>query len=359
MKMNGTDDASLDEISCFRHLPESQEEVGAPSAGELRPGYLLDGRFRVGVPLSRGGMATIYEARDLLKGNALVALKVPRLRYEADPNYFSRFQREEEIGRKLDHPFLLKVISAERKSRPYLVMEYLRGCTLANLLDAIRPLPEKDALRIAGWICEALSHMHQRGVVHRDLKPGNIMVCRDRTIRVLDFGIASSADFKKITLHGLTATLGTPEYMAPEQVTNRPSDERSDIYGLGAVLYEMLTGVVPFPNENCWVAMSDRVTGDPVAPRNLNPDLSPQAEEIVLHAMQRDPADRYQTAAEFKAELDAPSKVFISGYRHRLKAPRWRLGLRTTPVLTGSLIGFGFVFLQVLAFFVLRHFLAP
>jgi serine/threonine-protein kinase len=194
--------------------------------------------------------------------------------------------------------------------------------------------------------------------VHRDLKPGNIMVCPDRTIRIVDFGIASSAGLKKITLHGLTATMGTPEYMSPEQVKNEQCDGRSDIYCLGAVLYEMLTGVVPFQNESCWVTMSDRVTGDPIGPRQLNPEISRQAEEIVLHAMQRNPADRYQIAAEFKAELDAPSKVFVSGYCNRLQKPHWRFGLRTTPIPTGTLIGLGFISLQVLGFFVIRHFLS-
>ena len=146
--------------------------------------------------------------------------------------------------------------------------------------------------------------------------------------------------------------------MSPEQVKNEQCDARADIYCLGAVLYEMLTGVVPFQNENCWVAMNDRVTGDPIAPRQLNPKLSPQAEEIVLHAMQRDPADRYQTAAEFKAELDTPSKVFVSGYCNRLRKPHWRFGFRTTPFLAGTLAALGFISLQVLGFFALRHFLA-
>jgi serine/threonine-protein kinase len=246
----------------------------------------------------------------------------------------------------------------ERKSRPYLVTEYLRGCTLAHLLDAMKPFPEKDVLRIGSLICEALDYMHQRGVVHRDLKPGNIMVCRDRTIRVMDFGIASAADAKKITLHGLTDTMGTPEYMSPEQVKNEQTDQRSDVYCLGAVLYEMLTGMVPFQNENCWVTMNDRVTGDPIAPRELNPMISKQAEEIVLHAMQRNPGDRYQSAAEFKAELDAPSKVFVSGYCHRLQKPGWRFGYRTTPVLAGTLIALGFISLQVLMFLLLRHWMS-
>ncbi len=352
------DTQTFDDISCFRDVPEQQlGELEPTFSPELRPGYLLDGRFLIGGPLTRSGMATIYQAQDSLNHHELVVVKVPHLRYESDPNYFSRFQREEDIGRKLDHPFILRFIPVEKKSRPYLVTEYLRGCTLAHLLDAMRPLPEKDALRIGSLICEALQHMHARGVVHRDLKPGNVMVCRDRTIRVMDFGIASAADAKKITLQGLTATMGTPEYMSPEQVTNARTDERSDVYCLGAMLYEMLTGHLPFPDENCWVAMNNRVTGDPVAPRKLNSNISPQAEEIVLHAMQRDPSDRYQTAADMKRELDAPGKVFVSGYSHRLQSPHWRLSMRGTPVIAGTLIGLGFIALQVLAFLLLRHFL--
>jgi serine/threonine-protein kinase len=218
-----------------------------------------------------------------------------------------------------------------------------------------RPLPERDVLQIGSLICDALGYMHRRGVVHRDLKPGNIMICQDRTIRVMDFGIASSADSRKLTLHGLTATMGTPEYMSPEQVRNAQCDERSDIYCLGAVLYELLTGEVSFQNENCWVTMNDRVTGDPIAPRKLNPEISRQAEEIVLHAMQRDPADRYQSVTELKADLMAPEDVVITGYCNRLQKPHWRFGFRSTPILAGTLIGLGFISFQVLAFLLLRR----
>jgi serine/threonine protein kinase len=356
--MNTNGDRPLDQVTCFPDVPEYHDPVEPTFAPELRAGQVLDGRFVIGGPLSRSGMATIYQAQDALNHHELVAIKVPHLRYEADPNFFLRFQREEEIGCKLDHPFLLKFIPVEKKSRPYLVTEYLRGCTLAHLLNALRPLPEKDALRITSLICEALQHMHQRGVIHRDLKPGNIMICRDRTLRLMDFGIASSADSRKITLSGLTATMGTPEYMSPEQVKNERTDERSDIYCLGAVLYEILTGVVPFQNENCWVSMSNRVTGDPIAPRKLNPGLSPQTEEIILHAMQRDPTSRFQTVAAMKAQLDAPQSVPLTGLCDRLRAPRWRLSLRETPVIAGTLLALGFMCLQVLAFLFLRHFKA-
>jgi serine/threonine-protein kinase len=296
-------------ISCFENVPEPHDPVEPYFGPELHAGDLLDGRFAIVETVSRSGMATIYQARDQEQDNQIVAVKAPHLRLEADPGFFSRFQREEEIGRKLSHPYILKFVTVERKSRPDIVTEYLRGCTLAHLLNASRTLPEKDALKIASLVCEALQYLHWRGVVHRDLKPGNIMICRDRTIPIMDFGIASATDSKKITLSGFTTTLGTPEYMSPEQVKNERGDERSDIYCLGAVLYEMLTGVVPFQNDNCWMAMNNRVTGDPIAPRKLNPNISPQAEEIVLHAMQRNPADRFQTATAFKTELDLPGQV--------------------------------------------------
>jgi serine/threonine-protein kinase len=353
--LNPAEYRPLDDVACCSDVPDHHDPVEPTFAPELRPGHLLDGRFLICEPLSRSGMATIYQARDSLNQDALVAVKVPHLRYEADPNFFSRFQREEDIGRKLDHPFLLKFIPVEKKSRPYLVTEYLHGCTLAHLLDAMRPLPEKDALRIASLLCDALEHMHQHGVIHRDLKPGNIMICRDRTLRLMDFGIALAPDTRKITLHGLTATMGTPEYMSPEQVKNERGDERSDIYSLGAVLYELLTGVVPFQNENCWVSMNHRVTGDPIAPRKLNPKISSQAEEIILHAMQRDPNNRYSTVAAMKAELDNPKKVHVTGYCDRLQTPHWRLSFRETPVIAGTLLALGFILLQVAAFLLLRH----
>jgi serine/threonine-protein kinase len=358
-RMNMNELRPLDYVTCCKDIPEPSEPLGTAVGRELRAGYVLDGRFVIGGVVDNSGMATIYQAQDALDHHQLVAVKIPKMAYEVDPGFFSRFQREEDIGRKLNHPFLLKFIPVEgKKSRPYLVTEYLRGRTLFHLLQALRPFPEKDALKIASLLCEALQYLHDRGIVHRDLKPGNVMICSDRTIRIMDFGIASDASLRRITLPGFTSMIGTPDYMTPEQVKNERTDARTDIYCLGAILYEMLTGSVPFQNENTWVAMNDRVTGDPIAPRRLNPDLSPQAEEIVLHAMQRNPADRYASAAAMKAELDAPEKVHVTGYCHRLRPPKWRLSLRGTPVIAGLLLAIGFLSLQALLFLLLRHVLA-
>jgi len=354
MKSDGKHPA--EEIECFRDVPEHHEPVEPYFGLTARTGQTLDGRFLLGEPINNHGMATIFKAEDIQDHGEIVAVKVPHLKYEADPNFFSRFEREEEIGRQLDHPFILKFLPVAKKSRPYIVTEYLRGCTLSHFLATGRPLSERDALGIVSLVCEAVQYMHEHGVIHRDLKPGNILICRDRTIRIMDFGIASASTSRKITIGSrLASPLGTPEYMAPEQVKNDPTDERTDIYSFGVILYEMLTGVLPFQHENCWVSMSNRVTGDPVAPRKLNPSLSAQAEEIVLHAMQRNPADRYPTIKAFKAELDAPQKVFISGYCNRLQRPQWKLGMRETPFTFGILASLGFITLQVLFFFLLRH----
>ncbi len=326
---------------------------GAP----FQPGQVLDGRFLITEVLSRSGMATIFKAEDRQNGNQVVAVKVPHLELESDPNFFSRFQREERIGLELNHPFVLKFIPVENKSRPYIVTEYLKGCTLEHLLKAMRPLPEMDALKLASLICEALQHLHDHGVIHRDLKPQNVMICSDGTIRIMDFGIARDVASRRITRVGNTSTLGTPDYMAPEQVRGRRTDKRTDIYNLGALLYEMLTGAVPFRDENPWVALNARVTGDPVAPRKLNPDLSPQAEEIVLRALQREPADRYRSAAAMKAELDAVDHVRVTGLADRLQQPpRWAPSLFRRPwILATAMLAPLLIAILILSFLLLRH----
>ncbi|MBV9276442.1 MAG: serine/threonine protein kinase [Verrucomicrobia bacterium] len=196
-------------------------------------------------------------------------------------------------------------------------------------MNEVRPLPISDAVQIASALCDALSHMHQHKVIHRDLKPQNVMICDDGSIRIMDFGIAKATEMRRITFAGLSPAMGTPDYMAPEQVKGRRGDERTDIYSLGAMLYEMTTGHVPFEGPNPFIVMNSRITGDPVAPRKRNPQISEQLEEIILHAMEREPSKRYQTAAAMKAELDEPETVKLTGRHHHLRSPkmwktRWR-----------------------------------
>jgi serine/threonine-protein kinase len=182
-------------------------------------------------------------------------------------------------------------------------------------------MPERDAVKLASSVCEALSYMHENGVVHRDLKPQNIMICYDGTIRIMDFGIAKAEKGRRITFAGFTPAVGTPDYMAPEQVSGKRGDVRTDIYSLGAMLYEMVVGVPPFDGDNPFVIMNARVTGDPAAPRKQNPNVSTHVEEIILHAMERNQGDRYQSAAAMKTDLDNPGAVKLTGRCERLQAP--------------------------------------
>jgi serine/threonine-protein kinase len=306
-----------------------------PVSNDIQPGQVLDDRFEITDLINRSGMACIFKANDRQTG-LTVAIKVPLMQFESDAASFSRFEREEEIGKMLTHPYILKIfaVEPEKKSRPYIVMEYLQGQTLAALLAEIHPLPEPDAARIASRICEALDYMHFHKIVHRDLKPQNIMICSDGSIRIMDFGIAKSMKMRRITFVGFSPSMGTPDYMAPEQVKGKRGDERTDIYALGAILYEMTTGSTPFEGESPYAVMNARVTGDPVAPRKINPKLTPTIEEIILHAMERNPEARFPTAAAMKAELDDYEKVELVGRFQRLQTPQlWKSKFRLLPLI--------------------------
>jgi serine/threonine-protein kinase len=261
------------------------------------------------------------------------------MRFESDPAFFSRFQREEEIGKTLNHPSILHVLPVEEKHRPYIAMELLEGQTLRQVLNNVKQIPVNEAMQIASNLCDALDHMHQKNIVHRDLKPENIMVCNDGTIRIMDFGIAKAGGMRRITFTGFSPAMGTPDYMAPEQVKGKRGDARTDIYSLGAILYEMITGQTPFEGTNPLAIMNARLIGDPIAPRKLNPEISPQVEEIVLHALEQRPENRYPSAAAMKAELDDPEKVEVTGRAARLRPPaEWKPGRRYLWVILLALI---------------------
>jgi serine/threonine-protein kinase len=287
---------------------------------ELEIGQVLDNRYKVTALLNQGGMASIYDAIDNSTGQA-VALKVPRMRYESDPNFFSRFQREEEIGVSLKHPSIIRILPTPPKSRPYLVMERLEGQMLSEILAQGRRYSVPDALQLTLRIAEAMEYLHAHKVIHRDLKPENIMMCKDGSLRVIDLGLAKGDGYRRVTFAGFQPGMGTPEYMSPEQVKGKGGDERSDIYSLGTILYVLATGKVPFRDPNAFKVMNAKLVGDPVAPRRLNPEISPQVEEIILHAMARNPEDRYATMSRMKEELVSPEKVVLSGRSERLVEP--------------------------------------
>ena len=276
----------------------------------LHPGDQLD-HYRIDSLVARSGMATIFRATDL-RNDRQVAIKVPHPEVECDPALFDRFQREEEIGKTLDHPGVMKVFVDENRSRVYMVMEWVEGRLLRKILDEEHKLPPDRVVRLMLRVLDALGYIHSRGVAHRDLKPENIMVDENDAIKLIDFGIAASSSSRRLTFAKLSQTMGTPDYISPEQVRGKRGDARSDLYALGVMLYEMLTGQVPFSGDNAFVIMNDRLLNNPVPPREVNPAITPQLQEIIYRALERDPKNRYPNAHDFAWDLEHEDQVGIT-----------------------------------------------
>jgi serine/threonine-protein kinase len=265
--------------------------------------------YRIDAPVARSGMASIFRATDL-RDNRVVALKIPHPDMEADPILFDRFQREAGIGEKLDHPKVMRVFSDEKRSRIYMVMEWCPGRLLRNILDEGR-MPHDHALHIADGVLDALDYIHANGVVHRDLKPENIMVDEHDNVKLIDFGIAGDSAARRLTYANFTATLGTPDYISPEQVKGKRGDGRSDIYAMGVILYEMLTGKLPFTGPSPMAAMNERLLNHPTPPSVADPSISPHLQEVLYRALERDPKNRYASAHEFRWDLEHLDQVGI------------------------------------------------
>jgi len=257
--------------------------------------------YRIEAPVARSGMASIYRAIDQRDGR-VVALKIPHPDMEADPILFDRFQREAGIGEKLNHPKIMRVFGGEKRSKVYMVMEWCDGRLLRQILDEGR-IPHDRAIRIAEGVLDALEYIHANGVVHRDLKPENIMVDAEDNIKLIDFGIASDSAARRLTYANFTATLGTPNYISPEQVKGKRGDGRSDIYSVGVILYEMLSGKLPFSGPSPLAVMNERLLNHPTPPRVSDPSISPQLQEVLYRALERDPRNRYAKAHDFAWDL--------------------------------------------------------
>jgi serine/threonine-protein kinase len=285
----------------------------------IQPGDILD-HFSIDSVVATSGMATVFRARDINNGMQ-VAIKVPHPEIEADPALFDRFKREEEIGRKINHPSVMKVFANPDRSQVYMVMEWLEGRLLRQILNKEKPLPVDRAVTLTIRICEALETIHTNGVVHRDLKPENIMVDADDHIHLIDFGIASNAGSRRLTFGNFSRNMGTPDYISPEQVRGKRGDGRSDVYSLGVMLYEMLTGQVPFTGSNPFTAMNERLLNPPLPPRSLRSSISPQLQEILYRALEREPKNRYHSAKELAFDLEHQEEVGVAA---RVEEGRWR-----------------------------------
>jgi serine/threonine protein kinase len=306
----------------------------------LEAGAKIDS-YVIEASVARSGMASIYRARDERDGR-VVALKIPHPDMEADPLLFDRFQREVTIGEKLVHPGVMRVFGGEPRSRVYMVMEWCEGRLLRQILHEGR-ISQDRAIRIAVAVLEALEYIHENGVVHRDLKPENIMVDPEDRVKLIDFGIAGDSAARRLTYANFTTALGTADYISPEQVKGKRGDRRSDIYAMGVILYEMVTGKLPFSGSNPMAVMNDRLLNYPMPPAVADPTVSPQLQETIYRALERDPKSRYSTAHDFAWDLEHLDQVGIEDrpelrdwQKRRSNLPRMILyygGLAMIPVV--------------------------
>jgi serine/threonine-protein kinase len=284
----------------------------------IHPGDQLD-HYQIDSIVATSGMATVFKAHDLDTGKQ-VAIKVPHPEVESDPALYDRFKREEDIGLKIDHPGVMKVFANPDRSQVYMAMEWVEGRLLRQIMNEQGKLPVERAVKLTIRICDALEYIHAHGVVHRDLKPENIMVDDQDRICLIDFGIAANAGSRRLTFANFSRNMGTPDYISPEQVKGKRGDGRSDVYALGVMLYEMLTGKVPFSGPNPFAVMNDRLLNQPVPPRTLEPSISPQLQEILYRALEREPKNRYHSAREFAHDLEHPEEVGVAA---RVEEAQW------------------------------------
>ena len=317
----------------------------------IEAGSVID-HYRIEEPISRSGMASIFRAVDT-RNNRIVGLKIPHPDMEADPILFDRFQREAAIGERLNHPKVMRVYGGERHSRVYMVMEWCEGRPLRQILDEGK-IPHERAIKITMSVLEALEYIHDNGVIHRDLKPENIMVDAQDNIKLMDFGIAGDSSARRLTYANFTATLGTPYYISPEQVKGKRGDGRSDLYALGVILYEMLTGAHPFTGSSPMEVMNDRLINHPTPPTVIDPTISPQLQEVIYRALERDPHNRYARSHDFYLDLKQLDRV---GVEDRPELRNWNKRKRhlTRTILYYSALALIPVAILLLMVLIARH----
>ncbi|MBW8766493.1 MAG: Stk1 family PASTA domain-containing Ser/Thr kinase [Geodermatophilales bacterium] len=268
---------------------------------------VLGERYEIGGVLGRGGMAEVHRGRDLRLGRE-VAVKVLRQDLARDPSFQVRFRREAQAAASLNHPAIVAVYDTGEDrtasgATPYIVMEYVEGETLRDVLRREGHLSPERAMSLAADICGALDFSHRNGIVHRDVKPGNVMITPQGSVKVMDFGIARAVSDSAATMTSTAAVIGTAQYLSPEQARGEGVDARSDVYSVGCMLYELVTGAPPFTGDSPVAVAYQHVREDPRLPSSTNPAVPPELDAILLKAMSKNPANRYQSAAEMRNDL--------------------------------------------------------
>jgi serine/threonine-protein kinase len=269
---------------------------------------VLGGRYRLGAVIGQGGMAEVHRGRDVRLGRD-VAIKLLRPDLARDPSFQGRFRREAQSAASLNHPSIVAVYDTGEDHgsgtvTPYIVMEYVEGRTLREVLASEGRLLPQRAMEITAQICAALEQAHRAGIVHRDIKPGNVMLTASGEVKVMDFGIARAVTGSSQTMTQTAAVIGTAHYLSPEQARGEHVDARSDIYSTGCLLYELVTGAPPFSGDTPVAVAYQHVREEPVPPSSVEPDVPASIDAVVLKAMAKNPANRYQTAAQMRTDLE-------------------------------------------------------
>lgn len=271
-------------------------------------GTLIGNRYEIVETIGKGGMAIVYKAKCLVL-NRYVALKVLRPEFREDKEFLARFKAEAQSAGSLSHPNIVSIYDVvQEEDLDYIVMEYVEGVTLKQYIDAKGVIPWREAVDYAGQICSGLDHAHKKGIIHKDIKPHNILITREGTLKITDFGIAKVMSSSTITTGN--ATMGSVHYFSPEQARGGYMDYKTDIYSLGVVLYEMVTGKLPFLGDSAIAIAMQHIEKDAEAPRALNPDIPESLENVIGRAMRKEQSLRYDSVVQMMVDL---KKVYLGG----------------------------------------------
>jgi serine/threonine protein kinase len=269
-------------------------------------------QYQIQAHMAQGGMSDVYRAFDLVNRREVV-IKIPDQSMLGDPAQFERFQRELEVMKTLDHPTILKGLGSGKYNRiPYLVTQFVEGQSLRAMIDTSAPFTPEQAVLLIRKIADGMAYCHKNDVIHRDLKPENILITNDGQPVIMDFGLALTKGSHRVTYSNLSATMGTPDYMAPEQIEGQRGDKRTDIYALGIIMYEMLVGKTPFTGDTNMAIMAQHLNS--TAPRldRIDSAVSPQLAAIVYTCLARNPKDRYADMDSLVEALDHPENVDVT-----------------------------------------------
>jgi serine/threonine-protein kinase len=270
-------------------------------------------------------------------------MKFPSVAMVGDASTYERFLRESKIGKQLVHPAIPRTIAIfENYEAPCLILEFIEGKTLRSVLADHAPFTLEEAFWITRQLASALTYLHKYGVYHRDLKPENVILDATGRVHIIDFGIALLEGARRVTWRNLSDVLGTPDYISPEQIQGKRGDSRSDLYSLGIMCYEMLTGSVPFSGDNATVVMNQHLTTAPGLPSKLNPSIPPNIEAIIMKSIRKDPKERYQSAELFINDLKNYKELDVSNFPTKTEKVTGVVTSRQIWVLSG-LIALGFI----------------